>query len=50
MTTEEQLDLFDNYDEEFGPNKVRRCDKCKAKLIEHEICWCVDKECVEDDD
>lgn len=35
---------MEDYDEEFGPNRVLRCDKCSVKLMEREVCWCLTKD------
>ena len=32
--------MEDNYDIEFGPNKVIKCEDCHIKLLPDEICWC----------
>ena len=31
---------MNEYDEEFGPNKIIRCKCCYVKLMIDEICWC----------
>ena len=32
---------MEDYDEEFGPNRVLRCDECSVKLMAQEVCWCL---------
>jgi hypothetical protein len=34
------MSSLEDYDEEFGPNKVIRCEDCHVKLMVDEICWC----------
>ena len=36
--------MYNNYDEEFGPNQVERCPTCKGVLSPQEICFCRDIE------
>ena len=31
-----------DYDIEFGPNVVLRCEHCNSKLLIDEVCWCDD--------
>ena len=31
---------MNDYDEEFGPNRVNRCPECGAILMTDEVCWC----------
>lgn len=32
---------IENYDEEFGPNRVNICPDCGTGLSDGEICWCI---------
>ena len=34
----------DNFDLEFGPNKLSRCPHCGIKLDKDQICWDIEKE------
>lgn len=35
-------DIMQDYDEEFGPNRIERnfCGDCGKQLDRDEICWC----------
>ena len=35
---------MEDYDIEFGPNKVDTCTHCHVRLLPDESCWCLNKQ------